>query len=116
MTRRSDGVTCIATSKSTGNRCGNPPVPGGTVCKIHGGSAPQVKAVAASRVLEALVGPALVEMRRLIEDATVADSVKIRAVIDILDRGGYKPIEKVAHLTAEDVERHIARLEAEQIE
>lgn len=40
---------CTAKSRS-GNRCGNPPVPGATVCRFHGGRAPQVAAKAAQRV------------------------------------------------------------------
>jgi len=110
-------VTCTAKSKTTGNQCKNPPIPGGTVCRIHGGSAPQVQAVAARRVLEALVGPALAQLRRLIEDATVADGVKMRAITDLLDRTGYKPPTVVeGQLTMDMIERHIAQLEAEQIE
>lgn len=41
-------VTCTGTNRA-GNRCGRSPVPGGTVCKLHGGAAPQVAARAAIR-------------------------------------------------------------------
>jgi hypothetical protein len=40
---------CRATAKSTGRQCGNPAIRGGTVCDIHGGRAPAVKAKAAIR-------------------------------------------------------------------
>lgn len=38
-----------------GGMCGNYPVPGATVCRYHGGSAPQVRAAAARRLAEAAV-------------------------------------------------------------
>lgn len=37
---------CTATSKGSGNRCGNPAVRGATVCSTHGGMAPQVQRAA----------------------------------------------------------------------
>ena len=46
---------CIATSSQSGERCRKRPVVGATVCPTHGGSAPQVRAKAAVRVLEAEV-------------------------------------------------------------
>ncbi|MDQ0030175.1 HGGxSTG domain-containing protein [Arthrobacter bambusae] len=39
---------CKATARS-GEQCSNPPISGGTVCRMHGGSAPAVKAAAARR-------------------------------------------------------------------
>lgn len=41
---------CRATSKRTGQRCGQWPIPGGAVCKWHGGATPQVKRAAAERL------------------------------------------------------------------
>lgn len=46
---------CTATSSQSGERCRKRPVVGATVCPTHGGSAPQVRAKAAVRVLEAAV-------------------------------------------------------------
>lgn len=40
---------CSATAKSTGSQCRQPSIPGGTVCRRHGGASPQVKAKAAVR-------------------------------------------------------------------
>lgn len=40
---------CVARSKQSGQRCKRAPIVGGTVCKIHGGGAPQVRAEAARR-------------------------------------------------------------------
>ncbi len=113
MTRRKDGVTCSAKSKSTGVRCGNPPLVGGSVCRIHGGGAPQVKEAAARRVLEALVAPALIQLRRIVDDPSVVDPVKLAAVRDILDRTGYKPPTQVEVVTMDAVEKAISELEQE---
>lgn len=44
-------ATCTATAKSTGKQCTRPPVPGATVCRFHGGAAPQVQAAAQRRLL-----------------------------------------------------------------
>lgn len=44
---------CTSKAKQTGDRCRRPPVPGGTVCHIHGGGSPKVRAAAARRVAEA---------------------------------------------------------------
>ena len=112
MTRRKDGLTCTATAKSTENRCGNPPVPGCKVCKFHGGAAPQVKAAGALRVMEGLVGSALVEMERLIQDSDVADNVKATMIKDLLDRTGFKPAQTIEIVTMGQLEAESARLEA----
>lgn len=114
MTRRKDGISCTAKARSTGERCGNPPIPGGTVCRIHGGNVPVVRAAGARRVLEALVGPALAELRRLVMDPTVPDGVKISAIRDILDRTGHKPSTKIEFSSDAIIEAEIAELEAEQ--
>ena len=110
---RKDGKRCTAKSKSTGGRCKNPPIPGGTVCYVHGGAAPQVKAVAARRVFEALVGPALMQYRKIIEDPDVPHHVRLAALRDLFDRTGHKPPTKIEVLTDEMIEAEIARREAE---
>ena len=43
---------CTATAKSTGLPCQRPPVPGATVCRFHGGAAPQVRKKATLRLVE----------------------------------------------------------------
>lgn len=45
---------CKATAR-TGARCSNPPIQGATVCRMHGGSSPAVKAAAARRLEVAAV-------------------------------------------------------------
>lgn len=82
---------------------------------MHGGKAPQVERANARRVLDELVGPALVQLRRLVEDDSIPANVKLAAVRDVLDRAGFKPTEKVevTHLTEDLLDAEIARLEAE---
>jgi hypothetical protein len=41
---------CTATSKRSGERCKRYPTPGATVCRFHGGKAPQVKGRALERL------------------------------------------------------------------
>lgn len=57
-----EGRRCTATAKGTGERCRRSAVIGGTVCPMHGGSAPQVRAKAEQRVLEE---QASVEVRKV---------------------------------------------------
>jgi len=49
MSTEKNFTPCKGTNRA-GNRCGLRPIPGGTVCKWHGGGAPQVKAAAAQRL------------------------------------------------------------------
>ena len=44
-----DPTRCKATRRN-GDQCGSKPIRGGTVCRMHGGGAPQVKAKAAERL------------------------------------------------------------------
>lgn len=78
---------CSAHSKRTGERCKKPPIRGATVCRAHGGGAPQVKASAEER-LRALGGPALDALERALKakDATKAT----RAALGLLDRAGIR--------------------------
>lgn len=43
---------CTATSKRSGKRCTAWPILGSTVCVMHGGAAPQVRAAAQARVVQ----------------------------------------------------------------
>ncbi|WP_435075296.1 hypothetical protein [Halorubrum sp. HHNYT27] len=49
---KADSDRCTATAKSTGDRCKQPAVPGGNVCRFHGGSAEQVQKKAQERLDE----------------------------------------------------------------
>src|SRR3954471_10803018 len=49
MSKNPLAVRCGALSKSTGKQCKAWAIKGGTTCRLHGGSAPQVRAKAAVR-------------------------------------------------------------------
>lgn len=77
---------CTAHSSRTGERCKKAAIEGGSVCRTHGGAAPQVREKAQQRIL-AMVNPALAELRKLIGGAD-SESVKLSAIKDVLDRAG----------------------------
>lgn len=78
---------CTAKTRS-GSRCRNAPIPGGTVCRMHGGAAPQVKAKADER-LRALQDPALNRLEDLLNSAT-------RVVVETKDGPVSIPLIKYA--------------------
>lgn len=81
---------CTATNRQ-GKRCGKSPIPGGAVCRMHGGGAPQVKLKALERLMT-LQNPAIDRLTQLI-DQKEFPSVAIAAVRDVLDRTIGKPAE-----------------------
>lgn len=81
-------LTCTATAKGSGKRCQRAPIQGATVCRMHGGAAPQVKAKAEER-LRALQAPALAALEELIEQADPRTRVKIAEMV--FDRTGLHP-------------------------
>ena len=87
-------VPCTATNRQ-GKRCGKSPIPGGTVCRMHGGAAPQVMEAAAKRLFK-LQHPALDALQWLVTQRDFP-SATMSAVKDILDRTEGKPIEKQEH-------------------
>lgn len=96
MTRKdSQGRRLCTAHTKAGKPCRSPALTGATVCRMHGGAAPQVREKAARVVLEELVGPALATLRDLIESDATPAAVKLAAARDILDRTGYKPPAKV---------------------
>lgn len=84
---------CVARSKQTGKPCGRRAVPGATVCRWHGGAAPQVKRAAMER-LRALQDPAIDRLARLIAQEEFP-TVAYAASRDILDRTLGKPGESL---------------------
>ncbi len=107
---------CTARSKQTGQRCRQPAIPGGNVCRYHGGAAPQVQQAARLR-LAALVDPALDQLATLLKDGE-HPSVALSAVKDVLDRNGLKaperidatvqaeviPLENLKHMSTDELE------------
>ena len=82
---------CIAKANSTGKQCARSAIAGATVCRVHGGAAPQVKAKAAER-LAALADPAITRLAKLIQHEN--GMVGLGAVRDALDRAGFKAPDK----------------------
>lgn len=112
---------CTATSKQTGQPCGNHPALGLTVCKFHGGAAPQVK-LAAKQRLAALADPALTVFERFLTPASdvvairgvdgklsiqlpVSDELVFRAAQDVLNRTGHKAVTKIEVISPIDYGR-----------
>lgn len=85
---------CVATSKAKGVRCGRPPIPGGTVCRYHGGAAPQVKAKALERLM-ALQDPAVNTLEYLMDQKSAFPSTAYAAARDVLDRTMGKAKEQI---------------------
>ena len=84
-------MPCTATSKQSGQRCKRRPIPGGHVCVMHGGKAPQVQASAQER-LKALQPKACQVLETLL-DRTEFPTVQMAAVRDVLDRTEGKAAE-----------------------
>jgi hypothetical protein len=78
---------CVA-KRRDGKRCTQARVRGATVCKMHGGSAPQVRDKARQRLLEA-ADPAAARLVELLDSED--ESVRLRAACALLDRAGLGP-------------------------
>ena len=84
---------CIALIKGRenpwrGNRCTKVHIRGARVCKVHGGSLPNVKKAAARRLAMA-ADPAAAELIRIaLHKRGVNDADRIKALLAILDRAG----------------------------
>ena len=75
---------------------------------MHCGSAPQVKRSAQQRFND-LVDPAINRLEKLINDDDVPSASAVAAAKDILDRAGYKPVEKIEDVTEESEESKLLR-------
>lgn len=80
---------CTAKSKQSGLRCKRAPIIGGTVCKMHGGGAPQVQKSARAFLAEQIM-PSITRLATERDKAPKA-SDRIRAATNLLDRGGFGP-------------------------
>lgn len=72
---------CTARSKQSGERCKRVPIPGGTVCRMHGGAAPQVQRSAWER-LAALVDPAIDALQKALGSDDVNAAVRAARDVD----------------------------------
>ena len=86
---------CTATNRQ-GNRCGRGAVPGAAVCDFHGGKAPQVRAKAAQRLLEA-ADPAAAYLAATVRNKKASDADRIKAALGILDRSGHHAKSAMEH-------------------
>lgn len=87
-------LRCTAKSKTSGRQCAQPPILGGTVCRYHGGAAPQVAAKARDRLM-ALQDPAIDTLGYLMSQRAAFPSTAYAAARDVLDRTEGKPKESI---------------------
>ena len=101
-----DSRRCTATANRTGDRCKNAAIKGSNVCRVHGGSAPQVQKKAQER-LDEMADSTTANIQQDIEelqeefDAAETAEEKLEIVAElrkhwklILDRTGHGPTEK----------------------
>lgn len=84
---KSGRLLCHATSKHSGKPCTKPAIPGGKVCRYHGGASGHVKRAAALRLQE-LVDPAISTLAREMTEADKSTD-RLRAADSVLDRTGF---------------------------
>lgn len=80
LTPATEPRRCRARSKRSGERCRRLAIPGGTVCVMHGGAAPQVAAAARRRLSDAAVREVL---PRVAPDAVARVSAPEQHGIDV---------------------------------
>lgn len=87
---------CTATNRR-GVRCQRAPIRGGTVCRMHGGAAPQVKRAAERRLEE--LRPLAIRYYNYLLDQKDYPSAGLGAANAVMDRVDGKPAEqtKVTH-------------------
>ena len=80
-------INACTAHKTNGDPCGNRAIRGGSVCRFHGGAAPQVRRAAFVRlVMES--DPAAAELIAIYKDKRNPIAVRLRAIEGILDRAG----------------------------
>lgn len=90
---------CTAKKRGTDERCKKPAIKGGTVCRLHGGSAPQVQRSARERFND-LIDPMINITHKLAERAQKGELTaqeQIALVKFIADRTGFVPGQKIEH-------------------
>jgi len=83
MPDENDPRRCTAKSSRSQQRCKKWAIEHGTVCRTHGGAAPQVRKAALDR-LESLVFPALNTLRKVIDNPE--HPFNVRAAFGVIDR------------------------------
>lgn len=85
-------LRCQAHSKQKGTQCGRTAIPGGTVCRYHGGKAPQVMAKAEERLL-AMQPKAFDTIDRLM-DREEFPTVQLQASAKVIEWTHGKAVER----------------------
>ena len=83
---------CTATNRR-GTRCGARAIAGATVCRLHGGASPQVKAAAAKRLEE--LKPAAIQYYEWLLNQNEYPSAGLGAANSVMDRVDGRPVEHV---------------------
>ncbi len=114
-----DTRRCSATAKASGERCGRAPIPGGNVCAVHGGKAPQVVEMARMRLMEgaSLAIDALLRCLTPTPPCPMCgrsdsdrDPATIRAAQIVLDRTGFGASAKLEVTPSETTITRIERI------
>lgn len=109
---------CSATSKQTGEQCRQRPIPGGTVCRFHGGSSPAVRAAAETRQAEAAAERAVKQLWVGLDQAA-----PVKDPVDLLARmaGALEQMTDVVGARVNDLQgrvgagEHLTQLRAEVV-
>lgn len=83
---------CVATNRQ-GKRCGKSPIIGGTVCRLHGGAAPQVMAKAKERL--AALAPKAIQVLDGLLDRAQFPTVQFQASRFVIEQEVGKAVEHV---------------------
>ena len=101
MSQPDTGRRYCSARRSDGQPCQKAPIAGGSVCRTHGGSAPQVRRKAALRLQE-LVNPAIAVLAREMAQADKSGD-RQRAANSILDRAGWGRVQRVEQADAKEM-------------
>lgn len=110
---------CTATSRHSGSRCKKAAIKGGTVCRLHGGAAPQVQRSARERFNDAIDPMINLLFRQLkaAEEGRLSHTEELSLMKFIADRTGFVPGKTVnvdGPAKWEGVMEHIIRLAPEE--
>lgn len=124
MPSNADGSRQCTGHNKLGARCGRAAIPGGFVCSLHGGRAPNVMRVARERLMT-LVDPAMAGLFKALKTDEACPVCKrtddmgvvVKAATVVLDRAGFGPRSTVAVEQLDAAEKGWAKyLTDEQLE
>ncbi|MFC0248268.1 hypothetical protein ACFFIO_07115 [Citricoccus parietis] len=88
MELKTEGASRCKARRTNGEPCRNYPIKGATVCRKHGGGAPQVRKKAAERIAEAADNAAEL-LVLFMQDSKNDIKVRVQIAQDLLNRAGY---------------------------